>query len=274
MEFASRFNVLIERSSRLERRTLFKAGAALLLSATLLAAAPDLRAQTASSKIAADLQQVINAATTPSLSWAKDVGGVRYVKTLIVSNSSDPDLVSLRCDVLAKGGAVYFRYSSVRGLLALLPASQVAAIAARSDVQGISPNRLTARTASTLERTTVALTFNVRSYSSSTSYSGLDGLGVGIAVLDSGVMNKHKNMLDAQGNSRVRRLIQFTKVGDATATGSTDWTPGIDASAALYPGSPTMATYEANLANDSAPRPDWYGHGTHVASIAAGRGFY
>ncbi len=83
------------------------------------------------------------------------------------------------------------RYVSVAALSVMLPTSQVAAIAARADVLGVSPNRLTARTASTLEYATGTLTSNVRTYSSATTYSGLDGTGVGIAVLDSGVLEHH-----------------------------------------------------------------------------------
>src|SRR5262249_22863083 len=135
-------------------------------------------------KIARDLQTVIAATTTPSLSWVKDVHGIRYVKVLAVTDSADPDLVSLRSEVVARGGSVYFRYVSVAALSVMLPANQVASIAARGDVQSISPNRLTARTASTLEYTTGALASAVRTYSSTTSYAGLDGSGVGIAVLD------------------------------------------------------------------------------------------
>ncbi len=81
---------------------------------------------------------------------------MRHVKALVVSNSTDPDLVALRAAVLANGGSVYMRYVSVAALSVMLPANQVAAIAARSDVQGISPNRLTARTASLLEYATGA----------------------------------------------------------------------------------------------------------------------
>src|SRR4030095_4074882 len=165
------------------RRVLAWALAALVLIGGLLTKRPGHAAPAPPSKIAADLTQVIDAVTIPKLSWAKDVDGIRYVKVLIVGNSADPELVALRGDVLAKGGSVYFRYVSVAALSAMLPASQVAAIAARDDVQGISPNRLTARASSILESATGAL--NVRSYGGGT-YTGLDGTGVGIAVLDSG----------------------------------------------------------------------------------------
>lgn len=100
------FIVLIEeRAVRLPR-----ALAALTLLAGLVGL-PAPHAQTAGSKIAADLQQAIDAPTTPKLNWAKDVSGVRHVKALVISDSSDPDLAALRAQVIAAGGSVYFRYT-------------------------------------------------------------------------------------------------------------------------------------------------------------------
>ena len=98
----------------------------------LAATANPAQAQTASDKIAADLKSVIAAAKTPTLSWAKDVSGMRYVKALVISDGADPDMVSLRADILAKGGSVYFNYVSVDALSVMLPAKRVADIAARS----------------------------------------------------------------------------------------------------------------------------------------------
>jgi serine protease AprX len=126
---------------------------ALCAAALLLNAAP---AAAQSAKIATDLQAVLSAGTTPVINWARDVNGVRYVKVLIVSNADDAELSNLRKAVMAAGGSIYYRYSSVLALAALLPAGKVAAIAARSDVQSISPNRLMTRSASTLESITGA----------------------------------------------------------------------------------------------------------------------
>src|SRR6185369_8142662 len=66
-----------------------------------------------------------------------------------------------------------------------------------------------------------------------TNVSGLDGTGIGIAVLDSGIDLNHTSFLDRGKNQRVI----FNR--DFTGEGRTD---------------------------------DPYGHGTHVASIAAGNG--
>ena len=143
-------------------------------------------ATSAAAKIAVDLRTVIAASATPIYSsWVRDINGVRHVKAIVVATpSADPELASLRKSVLAVGGSVYFRYTSVTALSVLLPAQRVIDIAMLADVQGVSPNRMTARTAA--------------------GYSGLDGSGVGIAILDSGVMLKHQLFSDAAGVSRVR----------------------------------------------------------------------
>lgn len=104
MTHLSPFIVLIER--RRWRAALAGALAAL----ALLAATSGLRSAHAASapadKIAADLQAVLGAAKTTKLSWTKEINGTRYVKVLVIADSSDPTLAGLRADVLARGGSV------------------------------------------------------------------------------------------------------------------------------------------------------------------------
>jgi hypothetical protein len=183
----------------------------LLLAITLLAASPLLRAQTAASKIAQDLQTVLAAPTTPKLNWARDVNGQRYVKVLIVSNADDAELAALRTAVMAAGGSIYYRYSSVLALSALLPAAKVAGIAARSDVQSISPNRLMAQAASSLEVTTgtAALrTTGTSNYGGISGYSGKwhddGGAGFGHRVAARGLQERPGR----QSAHQVRQLHQ------------------------------------------------------------------
>ena len=112
-------------------RWLRPASCALMLGTLMVAGTA--QAQT-STKIARDLQAVLQASTTPKINWAKDINGTRYVKVLIVSNADDAELAGLRSAVMSAGGSIYYRYSSVLALAARVPANKVATIAARSDV--------------------------------------------------------------------------------------------------------------------------------------------
>ncbi len=263
----------------IDRRSTFKRALALAACvascvAALSAALPAM-AQTAASKVAIELQLVINATAAPNnLSWATEMNNIRYVKVLMVSTAADPDLVALRADVLAKGGAVIRRFISVRALLAVLPANQVATLAARTDVQSIAPDRMTSQTASTLEASVGALTPAVRSYTTSTAYTGLDGSGIGIAVLDSGIMRTHKHFLNNAGTtSRYQRGIDLQTYNTLTASGDKLWVTGVDLSQGMVPGSAALASYESAIAvKTTSTVIDLYGHGTHVAAIAAGNG--
>ncbi|CAG0946100.1 partial serine protease AprX, partial [Gammaproteobacteria bacterium] len=270
MQALTRFVVLIE--SRMLRAL---AGSLLVLAAlaTLGAATPARAQWLADAKLAADLREAVSAAA-PRHGWAREHHGVRYVKALIVSNSTDPDLSDLRAHVLAVGGSVYYRYLSVTALSVMLPARRVHEIAQRSDVQTISPNRPTRRTASTLELSTGAADLRAAVAGQG---AGLDGSGIGIAVLDSGIAWNHHNLRDEDGrHSRVRRAVDLLRVGDARSGGGRDWRPGVDMSQTLYQGGDggRTARFERLIAADRSDEADPYGHGSHVAGIAAGRGGY
>jgi serine protease AprX len=96
-------------------------------------------------RLAPDLVSALNAPTPPQVKWLKVDSTGRYVKVVIVAVSADPLLTDLRSAVVAAGGSVYYMYQAVQGVSAMLPGPQVLAIAARPDVDSISPNRLAAR---------------------------------------------------------------------------------------------------------------------------------
>ena len=214
------------------------------------------------SKVARDLDAEMVQTGAPKAKWARDLNGVRHVQVVLVSNDNDPLMSNLRAHVLQLGGSVHAVHPAVHAMTVQVKASDVAALAQRSDVLSVSPNRVTQRTFSALESMTGALTANVRTYSSKTAYSGVDGTGVGIAVLDSGVMKSH----DSLDNSlqRVKRNVNMLNASLA------NWTTGVSTTS-LNPGSTALANYEAAIAADSTNTQDPFGHGTHVASVAAGR---
>ncbi|HVG30762.1 MAG TPA: S8 family serine peptidase, partial [Pyrinomonadaceae bacterium] len=113
--------------------------------------------------------------------------------------------------------------------VATLPAAAAAALASRPDVAYVSLNREVGR----LGHVSLTTGADAVRVSNGTNVSGLDGTGVGIAVLDSGIDTTHRAFLDKSNGLRVIASQDFT------GEGRTD---------------------------------DPYGHGTHVASLLAGNG--
>ncbi len=220
-------------------------------------------------KIAADLRGVLASGPSKNINWARKEKGQWQAKVLVISaDGGDPELTALRRAVLSGGGSVVYKYISVNAISVVLPIDQVRVIAARSDVLSISPNRLTAKSASFIEAVT-----GTAQMRDSRALRDLTGSGIGIAVLDSGIMRDHASLADAYGQSRVRRSLNFLDA-DAAQGGKKGWgEPGVDLAATMYPDSKTLDAYLKKLDARKATIDDPYGHGTFVASVAAGRLF-
>ena len=200
--------------------------------------------------VSREITAAINAASVSNVHWAKDTPRGRLLQVIVVAdNINDKTLTGLRRAIVQAGGSVHHQFNSVVGLSALLPAAKIAQIASRSDVLTVAPNRVVARTQSLLQTETGAA--DVRS--SVGSVPSLDGSGVAIAVLDSGIMSTHNAFVGPNGTSRV---VART---DLTPNAAQDWTTGVDTSL-------------VGLNGGTGSFQDPYGHGTIVASVAAGVG--
>src|ERR1044072_3423432 len=200
-------------------------------------------------KLSLALQQVLG--TNNLLVWSDP--SRRTVRTLIQTNG--PVSSALITAVIRAGGTVVRQFSSINGMLVELPKNQVLSIASRSDVERMTGDHLAQQSASHLEAATLADA--VREYRPLTrTFNGLDGSGVGIAILDSGIMSSHNNFDNALG------LI-----------------PRITASTDIVSSNLNLLRFEGllgivtNLLGDllNLGNVDDYGHGSHVAGVAAGR---
>ena len=228
-------------------------------------------------KISDDLKDAAKAPSSSKTSWIKTSGAVTYAKVVIVADSTDPDLVALRRAIVAAGGTVFYKYLSISGVLAMLPLDQVATIAARADVASMSADRVTTRTFSAVETMTGVSNALRETYVDRIKVQGADGSGVGIAFLDSGLMRNHKALLDTNGAPRIAKGVDITALSTSSSSpvlAGGSWAPGQDYTISYFPGSATQKAIEQIIDSSNNKFVDGYGHGTHVATIAAGRGGY
>src|SRR5688572_1746098 len=136
------------------------------------------------------------------------------------------DRNAARAAVLAAGGWLGRDLPKMNGQVATVPNAALSQLAENPAIEWISLDRVAVganeRTGATVGATQVRQAL------------GLDGAGIGIAVIDSGIAY-HDDLADASGPQRVDRFVDF-------------------------------------VGGQSMPYDD-YGHGTHVAGIIAGNGY-
>ncbi|HEX8335994.1 MAG TPA: S8 family peptidase, partial [Pyrinomonadaceae bacterium] len=175
---------------------------------------------------------------SPDLLPAPDAAGLRRstspvakpVRAIVQTEGEGGAL--LEQFISARGGRVLRRYGSFKSAAVELPAGALAALAELPEVRYISKDRPT-RLLGHVSLTTGADAVRTQPASGGGTYT-LDGTGIGIAVIDSGISHSHDSFLDQNGNSRIVADVDFTGSG--------------------------------------SPAGDPFGHGTHVAALAAGNG--
>ena len=146
--------------------------------------------------------------------------------TVIVQFRQMPGDASLKTMQLG-GAAIKSKLHTIRAVTMRVPVSMLAALAKNPNVAYITPDR------------PVSMTWGNEDYSTAVEEDvaaaqfALDGTGVGVAIIDSGVAD-HGDLHDASGASRVVYSESFV-AGDTTT-------------------------------------PDKFGHGSHVAGLIGGTG--
>ncbi|MDQ3816717.1 MAG: S8 family serine peptidase, partial [Acidobacteriota bacterium] len=172
---------------------------------------------------------------SPDLSeLLRDSKGGSRINVIVQFNSQPTRLLDSL--LLNLGAKVVRRLTNLNARVLRIPIDSIQTLASQSAVRFISPDRSLGALGHV---TTTTGTEAVRVQTTSSllgliaTTTRLDGTNVGIAIVDSGVDANHVSLLDSSGFSRV------VVSQDFTGEGRTD---------------------------------DPYGHGTHVASLAAGNG--
>lgn len=101
--------------------------------------------------------------------------------------------------------------------------------------------------------------------------TGLTGSGVVVGIVDTGLDVTHGDLRDADGKSRVRYLIDFSRPpGDRQPELEAEYGCTEDTECAIYSNDDLDDVLDNGVTGDE-PK-DNFGHGTHVASLAAGNG--
>src|SRR6185503_19311847 len=148
--------------------------------------------------------------------------------SVIIQFKQDPG-AAFESEVSNRAGRTKAKFQNLRMHVIEVPANAVEALAARPEVAFISPDRSNIA----FGHVTATSGADVIRATNGTNTTGLDGSGIGIAILDSGIDTNHTAFLDRSNNQRVIVNRDFTGEGRVD---------------------------------------DPYGHGTHVASIAGGNG--
>ena len=163
---------------------------------------------------------------------AQDPNGSKRVDVIIQAKNADN--AALR-SLMATGEArVSSRIGKSQTLVVNLPLSALNLLSTSGLINYISPDRPTAGHGFVEDTTGTSAMRSQPSLSGRPAYT-LDGTGIGVAVLDSGIYPAHNGFKNSSGNSRIVANVNFT--------------------------------------TDSATT-DSFGHGTHVAGLAVGNNSY
>ena len=162
----------------------------------------------------------------------KNRGGSR----VIINTGSATSGKAIDHLIRSVGGKVGKRLAGGSSLAAVVPNDALPEIAASPLVERVSLDRVVVATMDRTAETVGAV--------SARQNFGVDGAGIGVAVIDSGIIGWHDDLADGRGGQRVVDYVDFS--GDVVDCGG--------------------------VAGGGTVPEDGFGHGTHVAGIIAGNG--
>ncbi|HYO90818.1 MAG TPA: S8 family serine peptidase, partial [Pyrinomonadaceae bacterium] len=163
----------------------------------------------------------------PGDKMSSDLKGASGSKVNVIIQPNGAWSSGLSTAIKSNNGMVKKQFTNIKARVVELPPAAVEALASRSDVQYVSLDR------SVKSMGHVSLTTGADAVRSAVPGTTLDGTGIGIAILDSGIDPNHASFKGSNGSSRIVFNQDFTGEGRTS---------------------------------------DPYGHGTHVAGAAAGNG--
>ncbi len=161
---------------------------------------------------------------------AKDPTGRTRVDVIL--QAKDADNASLRALLVSGKARIADRIGNSDTLVVNLPLSVLNTLSTSGTINYVSPDRPTTVTGHVEDATGASAMRSQPALNGRSAYT-LDGSGIGVAVLDSGIQATHKGFKNSGNTSRIIANVNFT---NATLNDTTDG----------------------------------YGHGTHVAGLAVG----
>lgn len=183
--------------------------------------------------------------------------------SVLIQLADEADVPAVIAQLTSMGVQISTRTGHI--LTAQMPGAKIAAVAALSTVQRLeAPRPLPSRLMNSVPATEAP---SLRT-GDAPQWQGLTGKGVIVGVVDDGFDFRHPSLRNADGTTRILAL--WNQRQDAVGSAPSGFSYGGVCTVEMI--NAAIAQAEANQTVTACTQPSKGGHGTHVASIAAGNG--